>query len=66
MSIEVEVYLPAVTNPVDLDTYANIVASIAGYGTYEQAQGLPDYFSYDNPKTGSKCSVRSADMTESN
>ena len=66
MTIEVQVYLPGENNPVDLDTYADIVAGIAGFGTAEQAQCLPDYYSYDNPKTGSSCSVRSSDMTESN
>jgi hypothetical protein len=66
MTIEVQVFLPGENNPVDLDTYADIVAAIAGCGTYEQAQSLPDYYHYDNPKTGAQCTVESADMTRSN
>lgn len=61
MTIEVRAYIPGHVEPVDLDTYADIVAAIAGYGTCEQAQSLPDYFQYDSPKTGNKSLVCNSD-----
>jgi len=57
MAFEIQVYLPGETNPVDLDDYANIVANIAGYGTYGQSRALPELFIYDNPKSGTKQKV---------
>ena len=66
MTTEIQVFVPGKTSPVDLDTYADIVAAIAGFGTEAEQQMLPDHFAYDNPKTGNKCTVESSDMTRSN
>ena len=57
MAFEIQVYLPGETNPVDLDDYANIVSAIAGCGTYEQWQSLPELFVLDDPKSGNRTSV---------
>lgn len=61
MTVEIQTFIPGHVEPVDLDVYADIVAAIAGCGTYEQAQSLPDYFHFDNPKTGSKSTVCNTD-----
>lgn len=63
MTIETQVFLPGKTNPIDLDEFANIICSIGAGGFSPAAQRLvqpaTDYFSYDNPKTGTKCAVTS-------
>lgn len=57
MSIEVKVYLPGPCEPVSLDDYATYLAMVAGCGTYEQAQCLPDELYYSNPVEGSELSI---------
>lgn len=63
---QITVCLPGKASPVDLDTYADIVAAIAGFGTEAEQMMLPDHFAYENPKTGGYCTVESAIMTRSN
>ncbi|MGE3483279.1 MAG: hypothetical protein AB7L09_00755 [Nitrospira sp.] len=61
MSIEVQVHVPGRANPVDLDVYADIVATVAGFVA---VRNIPDYYSYTNPRTGTMCTVCDADWPQ--
>lgn len=57
MTVEFLAYPPGHKEPVDFGTYATYVSLVAGCGTYVQSQSLPDYFQFDDPKTGNKTLV---------
>jgi len=64
MKIEVRAYVPGVPGALTLDEYVDLTTMVAACGMAEQADLLPDYFYYDNPKTGNKCSIERANPGE--
>jgi len=56
-AIEVQVFMPGVPESLTLDDYVDVTAMIAGCGMASELNLLPDFFYYDNPKTGAKCSI---------
>jgi hypothetical protein len=62
MSVEVQVFLPGEKSPVDVEDYIDYLCLVAGAGTYEQSLSIPGTLVYDNPKTGTKCSIGDAEM----
>jgi hypothetical protein len=55
--IEVEAYAPGIPDSLTLDEYVDLMTMVAACGIADQADLLPDYLYYDNPKTGYKCSI---------
>ena len=58
MTIEVLVYLPGSDQPVDLNGYAEYLATVAANDTPDGGQCLPDEIYYDNPREGSPLSIQ--------
>jgi len=57
MTIEVLVYLPGSDQPVDLNGYAEYLATVAASDTPDDGQCLPDELHYDNPREGTSLSI---------